>query len=212
MTRSKFKTKIFLNYGMKIAGLILLVLVFWQCGNNKMNRNEIDFSDTLSQNAKVVDTNVESVYKNDEESFPYYQQYVILIEDAEKNNNHAESDFHRIALLHLMKAIQEQASFHHIDISHLLEAAEKDADKVTHDVNKTASVQIKSAAEHLTAALKKIQKKKFKSLKASREDLQKTVSNINGMRMIEEEQDEIFDFHKQAVQFLEKMNQRKTQK
>ena len=186
--------------------ILLLLYFFWYSNRTEvMNHEEIDFQDTLSAQSEVVDEEALSFYRSEPEFFEDYNEYIHFLSDAHASDNDNESDFHRKALLKLIDATREQSVLLDIDVSRNLEEAKENADKVTHDVQNTAGVQVKKAASEITAALKKIQKKNYKSLKSKRENLESAVSDMNGMRAIDDQQEKIFDFHESAKTLLTAM-------
>lgn len=189
-----------------VLGIVLVfITLIWQCGNPDVPAtNEIDFSDTL--NGNLSRDNAKSFYKNEKNLFPHNQQYFDFIEDSGRNDTYLESYFHRTALLKLIKATQEQAFYYNTDVSRFLESAKMEIDKFPQDVNATAAVQIKKGAEEITLALKKIRNGQSSSSEISLKKLQKSVSEINGMKLVKIQQDQIFTFHKRAAQLLDDLN------
>lgn len=188
--------------------LIILVLLYFFWNTNRaevIDREEFDFKDTLSAQTDVLEEDPTSFYHAEANLLVGYNEYIHFLKGSHASNHDDESDFYRKALLKLIDATREQSVLYKVDVHRYLEEAKENADKVTHNVHNAAGFQVKKSASEITAALKRIQKKHFDSLEEEREDLEAAVSDMNGMRTIDEQQQEIFNFHERAKDLLDEM-------
>lgn len=188
--------------------IILFVIYFFWSSNYDKRRGgtqEINFQDSISMSSTELQDEATSFYQNPNAFLDQLQDYSTFLSDSELHQENTASYFHRNALLKLIKATREQAVTTNIDVTRNLEIADENALKVTHDVHNAAGYQIKKAASEITEALTKIQKDHYEDLHAEIKALERDITDMNGMRAIDEQQESILSFHRHALDLLQKM-------